>query len=333
MKAAADLAVHDETAGTLLLTPAKGAKKGPWVDDGTVHVDAMWIQVDLATHDLRAKGKIQAKMMQGKAASGAATHTPALFEADQPVYGTGTALSYVSASRAASFTGDAASPANVYQTDGKNKIRATQRIDVQQESGNLKAAGDVESIFLLDSSTDEPAPGATAKPAKAGGDSTSGNTVVKAREMTYVDAERRATYTGDPAKPATLKGPDADMAGRQIVMMLQRDARALQTLEGSGDVFAKFDGGREALGDKLVYDAITKEHVITGKPMYFKNVQNDSGQNSCSLEKSTELHYEGKGQTIEEPGSVPKALRTSVKMPCDKPLKTFIQTLAAPAVK
>src|SRR4029079_17180140 len=75
MKAAADVAVHDEAAGTLLLTPVKGAKKGPWVDDGTVHVDAMWIQVDLATHDLRAKDKIQAKMTQGKAASGAETHT------------------------------------------------------------------------------------------------------------------------------------------------------------------------------------------------------------------------------------------------------------------
>ena len=141
MKASADLAVHDETAGTLLLTPAKGAKKGPWVDDGTVHVDAMWIQVDLATHDLRAKEKVQAKMTQGKAASGAETHTPALFEADQPVYGTGTALNYVSASKSASFTGDASSPANVYQTDGKNKIRATQRIDVQQESGNLQSLG------------------------------------------------------------------------------------------------------------------------------------------------------------------------------------------------
>jgi hypothetical protein len=241
----------------------------------------------------------------------------------------------VSASKSASFAGDATNPANVYQTDGKNKIRATQRIDVQQESGNLKASGDVESVFLLESSSvDEPADTKAApKAGRSGADTGSGSTVVKAREMTYVDADRRAIYSGDAARPSSLKGPDADMTGRTIVMTLQKTARALQTLEATGDVFAKFDGGREALGDKLVYDAVTKEHVITGKPMYFKNVQNDSGQNSCSLEKSTELHYEGKGQTIDEPGSAPKALRTSVKMPCDKPLKAVVQTSAAPAVK
>jgi lipopolysaccharide export system protein LptA len=334
MKAGADLAVHDEAAGTLLLTPAKASKSAPWVDDGSVRVDAMWIQVDLDTHDLRAKDKVKAKMSPSKSASGVQTKTPGLFESDQPVYGNGTALKYVNASKNAEFGGEAAVPANVYQPDGKNKIRAKERITIEQDTGNLSASGDVESVFQLESSTDtQPNPKTSGSAAAAkSNNQTPTPTTVRARQMTYVDADRKALYAGEPAKPVVLNGPDGDVIGREVVLLLQKTERALQTLEATGEMFATFEGGREALGDKLVYDAITEEHIITGKPMYFKNIQNDSGKDSCTLEKSTELHYEGKGQTITEPGSAPKALRTSVQMPCDKPLKTFIQT-SVPAAK
>jgi len=334
MKAGADLAVHDEAAGTLQLTPAKGSKSAPWVDDGSVRVDALWIQVDLGTHDLRAKDKVKAKMSPSKSASGAPTKTPGLFESDQPVYGSGTALKYVNASKNAEFAGEAAAPANVYQPDGKNKIRAKERIAIEQDTGNLKASGDVESVFQLESSNDaqsSPKPGGPASAAKPANQAPT-PTTVRGRQMTYVDADRKALYTSDPAKPVVLNGPDGEVIAREIVLLLQKTERALQTLEATGEMSATFEAGREAVGDKLVYDAVTEEHVITGKPMYFKNVQNDSGKNSCTLEKSTELHYEGKGQTIQEPGSAPKALRTSVQMPCDKPLKIFIQT-SVPAAR
>ena len=143
--------------------------------------------------------------------------------------------------------------------------------------------------------------------------------------MTYLDADRQAIYLGEAGKPAVLKGPDGDVIAHQVTLLLLKDQRALKTLEATGEMYAKFEGGRETIGDRLVYDAVSETHVITGKPMYFKNIQMDSGKNSCSLEKSTELHYEGKGQTIDEPGSAPKSL-TSVQMPCATPIKTFVQT-------
>jgi lipopolysaccharide export system protein LptA len=341
LQAAADEAVHDRVKGTLLLTPSSGSKSIPSVDDGTVHVDAMWIQVALETHDLQAKTGVKVRMQQGKSSSGAQTHTPALFDASQPVYGTSAGLQYVSASRAATFTGDTTAPAVVYQTDGNNRITASQRIEVQQETGNLSASGQVVSTFVLESN-DAPAAGRTsgarasapakAAPAKTGPAAPAANTpakpsatVARAQEMKYVDADRQAVYTGDASTLATLQGPDANVEAHEIVLSLEKDQRALKTLKATGSMFAIFDGGREAVGDQLLYDAATETHVITGKPMHFKNVQIDSKGKSCSLEKSTELHYDGKDQTITEPGSDMKALSPSVPLACEKPLKTVVK--------
>ena len=159
MRAAADMALHDENAGTLVLTPTTGSRSGPWADDGSVRVDALWIQVELATHNLRAKDKVIAKMTQGRSAQGE-TRTPALFDAGQPIYGTGAALKYLSETQFATFVGqDAANPARVYQSDGKNTISAVERIELEQNTGNLRASGQVRTNFELD----DPSSSASAK--------------------------------------------------------------------------------------------------------------------------------------------------------------------------
>jgi hypothetical protein len=142
--------------------------------------------------------------------------------------------------------------------------------------------------------------------------------------MTYTDEKREAIYLGDLARPVNLSGPDGDVEAQQITLTLAKDERALKTLEASGTMSAKFEGGRETIGDRLQYDPTTETHIITGKPMYFKNVQLESGKKSCSIERSTELHYEGKGQTIEEPASAQGALRYSKNMPCEESLKVSV---------
>ena len=333
LKAGADLAVHDETRGTLVLTPAAGAKRPPWVDDGSVRVEALWIQVAMDTHDLQARTSVKARMTQ-RPAEGEPLRTAALFDSTQPVYGTGASLQYMSASHEATFDGEGAAPARVYQSDGQNWISATERITVQQETGNLHAVGAVVSNFVFDSAGDDDcgsSPGAGRRGRAAGSapkaatTPETGPTVANAHEMTYVDADRRAVYAGDGSAPARLRGPDLDVSAREIVLTLVKDQRALKTLEATGSMAATFEGGRETMGDKLVYDAVSKTHVMTGKPMYFKNVQNDSGKTSCSLEKSTELHYNGKDQTIDEPASDAKALRPSEAVACDKPLKALVK--------
>ena len=147
--------------------------------------------------------------------------------------------------------------------------------------------------------------------------------------MTYLDAKREAVYLGDAGNPVALSGPDGDVEAQQIVLTLAKDERALKTMEAAGTMTAKFEGGRETIGDRLHYDPATETHVITGKPMYFKNVQVDAGKKSCSIETSTELHYQGKDETIEEPPSEPKALRYSKPTPCEEPLKASVAKLRA----
>lgn len=343
----ADLAEHDEKLGILILTPPTG--KLATVDDGTVNVQAEWIQVALNTHDLRAKGRIRVVMAQGKSASGAQTHTPALFDAAKPIRGVATNLKYTAASREAVFVGTPQAAARVYQTEGagtaneeiKNYITAA-NIQVNQDSGNLTAEGQVDSHFLLERMGEagrrgaapkaapakaapvkgSPAKGAVAEPAPRNPE-----TVVKAAQMVYVDAERKVVYTGSATTLVVLDGPDDDIEAKEIVLTLAPTERALKTLVATGTMAAKFEGGREAVGHRMVYDAVTETHVITGTPMYFKNAQNDGGTRSCSLEQSTELHYEGRDQTINEPAAANLSLRPTLSVACATPLKTVIQTM------
>jgi lipopolysaccharide export system protein LptA len=351
MKAIADLAEHDEKLGILVLTPAPGGAPVS-VNDGIVDVRALWIQVALSTHDLRAKDRIQVVMAQGRSAQAGRAQAPALFDAAKPIRGVATNLKYVSASREATFVGTPAARARVYQTEGtgsanediRNVITSTNQIVVSQESGNLMADGLVESQFLLDrpgESAGRGRPGAAAKsaaapaargttpaaaPAARGAASAAPKdptTRIKADKMEYIDKDRRVVYTAEPTKLATLIGPDDNVEARQIVLTLAPAERALKTLEATGAMWASFVGGREAMGDKMIYDAISEKHVITGKPMLFKSVQIDAGKPSCTLETSTEVHYEGKDQTINVPADAANTSRPTEPMPCTTSLKTF----------
>ncbi len=350
MTAKADVAEHDEKLGTLSLTPAAG--KQATVEDATVNVRANWIQVSLNTHDLRAREKVTIVMTQGKSSSGGAAHTPALFDAMQPIRGVGPNLRYTSASREAQLVGTANDLAKVYQVDpvsrnSNNWINGTD-ITVNQETGNLTASGLVESRFELQRPGEPggrsaaPTKGAPAKTAPAKGAPAKGaviatgapvapprgpETTVKAGTMTYTDADRTALYVAGTGTVATLVGPDDNVEAKEIIMKLASDERALKTLEAKGAMWASFAGGREAMGDSMVYDASSEKHLIKGRPLNFKNVQNDGGTISCSLEQSTELIYEGKDQTINEPAGSTRSLRPSKPVACATPLKTLVTTL------
>ena len=168
---------------------------------------------------------------------------------------------------------------------------------------NMLAVGQVRTSFLLEASSStgtrrgappKAAPPAKAAPAPKGGAARlaepppvqSPSTVATADRMTFIDAQRKAVYAGDAVALATLKGPDSDVVARDITLTLASDQRVLSTLEASGQMSAKFEGGREAVGDQLTYDAVSETHVIKGRPMYFKNVQNDANsKKSCTLEK------------------------------------------------
>jgi lipopolysaccharide export system protein LptA len=314
-----DVGVYNQSAGTLELTSPKASPRTPQVDDGTIHVEALYISVTLDNHDLRARDNVYAKMTQGK--NDEKAHPPALFDDKQPIFGTAANLKYVGASGAATFVGGTVA-ARVFQKDD-SQISA-ERIDLDQDSGNLQASGNVNSTFLLDATPDSAKPkSAVTKtaPTKASG-----------KEMRYVDAARKATYIGEAASLAVFTGTEGRVEGQQIDVTLAQEQRTVDKLEATKDVYAKLEGGREAVGPHLTYDASTEIYTITGgagQPVYFKNVDAKAGR--CNLETSTEVIYDRATASVHEPASTSRAIRASRPVPCETPIKTAI---AAPkAVK
>ena len=87
---------------------------------------------------------------------------------------------------------------------------------------------------------------------------------------------------------------------------------------------ATLEGGRETIGDQLIYDALADPRDDRQADV-LQERQNDSRKRACSLEKSTDLHYDGKNQTITEPASATRALRTSEAIACETPLKALMK--------
>jgi lipopolysaccharide export system protein LptA len=327
MSAKADLGVYDETAGTLELTPAKPQPPYPRVDNGSVRVDALWIRVDIATHDLRGRDKVRTTMTPSKSADGE-THTPALFDGDQPVYGSATEMRYLNASRQARFAGAPGEPARVYQDDGN--LIVGDRIELDQDSGNLNATGGVSSRFFLQPAEKTNAP-KTAGPSAKGPNPPAKNTQpprpsdAAASTLVYTDADRKAVYTADAPTLATMSGPNGVVEARQLTATLAQKERSLQKLVAQDSVFAKLEGGRETVGSRLIYDADAGTHDISGKPMYFKNV--DAKEGRCSLETSPELIYDENTHSTHEPASAAGTLSTTAAILCTTPLKVAIAAI------
>jgi len=310
LNAESDIANYDDAKGTMLLTPSKGSAKAPVVDDGSVKVDASSILITLDTHDLVAKDKVHSRMVQSK--NGGDTHAPALFDSDKPVNGQASELTYVSKTKAARFVG---SQARVYQ-DGGGYIFGD-AIDLEQETGNLSAKGTVTSSFMLDTAGDSArGRGAAPKPQPTTG---------AAQTFVYKDAERRAIYSSEAPKLSVLRGPDGTIEAQQIVLTLQKEQRALQTLEATDAVWASFDEGRETISSHLTYDASTETYTLTGNPMHFKSVDTKEGQKSCSHETLTVMTYNQKNHSTTAPAAPGRPLKATEQMACTTPLKSVLK--------
>jgi lipopolysaccharide export system protein LptA len=309
----AEVGVYNEKSGTLELTSPKQGTKTPLVDDATIHVEALYISVTLDSHDLRAKDNVFAKMIQSNTDSKA--HPPALFDDKQPVFGTSAALKYVGSTQAATFVSGPPVPARVFQDDGSQV--AAERIDLDQDSGNLEANGNVSSRFFLDAADDDTKPaGPPKKPAP---------TLASGKQMKYIDANRKATYFGEASALAKFTGSEGTVEGQQIDVTLAQEQRSVQRLEANKDVYAKFEAGREAIGPHLTYEASTEIYEITGgpgQPVFFKNVDSKGGR--CNLETSTVVIYDRRTESVTEPRSASGAIRASKPVACETPLKTLI---------
>jgi lipopolysaccharide transport protein LptA len=92
-------------------------------------------------------------------------------------------------------------------------------------------------------------------------------TVATAKDMVYIDAERKATYTTD----AHVVSEEGDLKGDKVEMYLDESGRGLERLEAYQNVIyiQKTTEGatRRGTGDRLTYFADDGRYIMSGVPV------------------------------------------------------------------
>ena len=295
----ADEAEYFANKGTLLLRPApRGARKMPHVDDGDLQVDAQSINIDVNTHDLDASGDVKTRN-RPSAPSTTPEKKSALFDfndPNRPIYGTSEKLRYTSDSGRATYTGTPETLARTWQD--QNSVQGDE-VTLETETHNLKATGHVSSTYFLApaSTSTERSDGPPPKPTEYRG---------SADSLDYRDAERIATYLG---APATLKSADSTTTAPHIDVIFNEEGNAVDRLNATSGAYAQLEGGREAVGQQLVYTAATETYILTGSkatPARVKLPNSDkSGCTKSTGEKLTFTKQSGSADGARQTENIP----------------------------
>jgi lipopolysaccharide export system protein LptA len=249
----ADVAVYRASAGDLQLRPSRGSPRQAKVQNGaTMTVNGNAIDVNVNTQDLDARGNVRSEMVQAAAASGG--RSSSLFEKDKPVFGSSAELHYEKATGQARFVGTSAELARLRQ-DG-NTIDGVE-VTIWEKTQNLRAIGQVDSRFTLTDASKGPKSTATATHR------------VTSYSLDYNDAGRTAVYRADKNAPedrARLVSAEGTTSAQAIVMLLAAAGRSVERVTAEGLVDGRLEGGRRVTGEKLIYDAITEDYTLTGRP-------------------------------------------------------------------
>lgn len=283
----ADQGVYDAASGQLVLTPfMTRASRLPHVTDGDdVTVDASRrIVIHLNTNSLEAHENVKTSS-SGKRKGGAR----GFFTPGQPVRGSSAVFTRDNATKVLKYTGTATAPAWVQQGSGDSRIEGRE-IEMDEETGDMRASGRITSTVVFEAGPAGRGGGAAAPPTRYD---------ITAETMSYVEKQRAATYTG---APVVLKRPDGETRSRRLVITLARDERRLERLEATDEVTASLEGGREAKGRQLIYDAVGDRYTIRGAPVLVRS-RDEAG--TCSLARGQMVQFTDKKQDwpkAENPG-------------------------------
>jgi len=267
-------------AGTLSLS-GNDEKTGraPQVLDDQATIDAKHIEILLDSNKVTAADSVKTETRQAPG-GGAQTgdkvqgHVPGLLKPDKPVYATADNLAYDSPASLAHYTGHA----QLWQ--GETTIKAD-TIVVDDQKGDLSAAGSVVSRMLLDQVNDKTQ---AKEPVRS---------IATAKTMVYEDKSRRATYTGD----AHLNGPEGDLAANRIELFLKEGGSEMERLEAYTAVNLKTPDGRKATGNRLTYLTATEQYDVVGAPVVLEDESGETTGNSLTFFRSADrIIVDGKEQ-------------------------------------
>ncbi|MGB7218487.1 MAG: LPS export ABC transporter periplasmic protein LptC [Vicinamibacterales bacterium] len=246
LTALAASARYDLDKGRLELTGSEAGALAPRVVNEQIAIDATRIDVGLVGPVLNAAGSVRSVMRPtktgGQPGAPGDTRLPSMFRPDEPVNVTAGALDYVGPVSTATYTGGA----QLWQ--GERSIKAAS-IVLDSRSGDLVASGSVVTATVLDEVDKDRR-------------KTRVRSTATAREFTYEDAARRATYAGD----AHMSTTDRDLTASRIELYLKPSGDELERAEAYEAVTLR-DQNQKITGTRLTHTTADDRYVVAGQPV------------------------------------------------------------------
>jgi lipopolysaccharide export system protein LptA len=267
-----------------------------------VHLTADAVDLNTQTHDVRATGAAETQLLPEKSPKPGAEG--ALFDRSKPVRGAAPEVLYSSTTGRATYKASTAVQARVWQD--ANDVTADE-IMLDDATQNLSARRRVQTVLEM-------------TPLNAAANAKPELYRIRSEEADFVQTARRSTFKG---KPVELASADRTTEGHSLEIRLAPKTRAVEGFTFVGDVLSRLPEGREALSDRLVYDATTEIYKLIGAEGRLALLKTRSGDKTaeCSLtrgltitidQRTKEVVYDGGGSD-----------RGSVKIPCDTALRSI----------
>ncbi|OFV92657.1 MAG: LPS export ABC transporter periplasmic protein LptC [Acidobacteria bacterium RIFCSPLOWO2_12_FULL_65_11] len=246
MTALAHSARYDLDKSLLELTGSEPGALAPRVVNELLAVDATRIDVVLVGPTMTAAGAVRSVLQpirrDSRAEATSDRRLPSMFSQDEPINVTAGALDYDGSVSKATYSGGA----QLWQ--GERSIKATS-IVLDARSGDLAATGTVVTATVLDEVDKEKK-------------RTRVRSIATAREFTYEDASRRATYAGD----AHLSASDRDLRAARIELYLKPSGDELERAEAYDAVTLR-DQNRRITGARLTHTTSDDRYFVAGQPV------------------------------------------------------------------
>ena len=194
---------------------------------------------------MQATGAVKSVLQPAKPGAetkGDGAKLPSMLKSDQPVNVAADQLAYDGTASRAVYTG------NALLWQGETSIKSA-TLTIDSTTGDLSATGPVTTATML-RQTDK----------KGGKEKVS--SIGTSKQFGYVDAVRKATYTGD----AHITGPQGDLTSPRVELFLQPSGDELERAEAYDGVTLRGDG-RKTTGVRLTFFGADQRYVVTGSPV------------------------------------------------------------------
>ena len=302
VSAGAERAIYDARKDRLELRPGAKPTPRPTVQDARVHLTADAVELNTQTHDVRATGSAETELLPEKSPKPGAEG--ALFDRSKPVRGSAPEVLYSSTTGRATYKASPTVRARVWQD--ANDVTGDE-IMLDDATQNLSARRRVLTILEMTplNATDKTKPELYR---------------IRSEEADFDQTARRAAFKG---KPVELTSADRTTEGHTLEIRLAPKTRAVEGFTFVGDVLSRLPEGREALSDRLIYDAPTETYKLIGEDGRLALLKTPSSDKTgqCGVTRGLTITIDQRTKTVIYDGG--GSNRGSETISCDAALRSI----------